>query len=432
MHANQLALIVFSMTFFKDFDRLIKHKFGPQCSSDEERVDKPEDEEPRQRAQRPPDLATLGGLIHHGYKDRGDVDEICQQEERVDKDCQKRDKQEESSRGDDCVPEADEDHRSEKFGPHAFGREKVLPVDLDALNEARRPALELAGHEVVIMRLNGIADRFFSETHIEAFEIDRPGQVHVFANGALVPATHFFEDAGAIRGEAARGDERAAVVVLNRLEESKGVQIFEVSAAFPERANVARDDHATDAGDGGRAHLIDVRGVVKLAHKSFDGVVGERSVGVDCKRVFGLDQVHGVVERAGFAALVLQGTNDFNAKRASYVAGVVGGAVVDHDYAFDGRGLILHGLDGVRYEFAFVICGDEHGEWLGRLQATVGAKHDLGAQQPSDRRRVGNTIGNRGNRDGQEALALAKASCRSSRMCMRGRNFGVIEPQYLS
>ena len=77
---------VISVSFLVDEERSSQHEFPPHRAQHEHPVDDAEDEEAGQAHQRPPELPTPAGLNEHRHRDDRDVDEIGDENPRIDRD----------------------------------------------------------------------------------------------------------------------------------------------------------------------------------------------------------------------------------------------------------------------------------------------------------------------------------------------------------
>ena len=146
------------------------------------------------------------------------------------------------------------------------------PVQPHVLDEPVRPAPQLLAEELEVVRLDRVADRLGQEADLAVGGVERPCQVHVLRHRAARPAADRTQLGGAVDREAARRDQRLAVVVLDPLEEAEREQVLDVAAALPDGRDPAREDQPA----GGR----DLR-IVEGGQQELDRVRRERGVGVD-------------------------------------------------------------------------------------------------------------------------------------------------------
>ena len=211
----------------------------------EHAVDDADDEERRDACHSAPELPAGRGFAQHGHHQRRRIEHVDHQDPRVlQQQRGQRQNRQIDHRCDRRFPQRHADHR-----PQIRDAQQALPVQPDVLHEAVRPSPQLLPHEREGVRLDGIAHGLRHEAHLLAGVVHRPGQVHVFRHGARLPAAVLAQHVGAIDREAARGDQRLAEVVLNRLVETECEQIFDVAAALPDAADVSRHDEAA-----GRRH----------------------------------------------------------------------------------------------------------------------------------------------------------------------------------
>src|SRR2546426_4101218 len=98
---------------------------------------------------------------------------------------------------------------------------------------------------MIVVRLEGIADRLRNESDAVARLVQAPCQVHVLRQGARAPPSDASEDPGAVRREAARGDQRLFVEVLYRLVERERREGFDVAPPLEDRPGPAGDHPTT-------------------------------------------------------------------------------------------------------------------------------------------------------------------------------------------
>ena len=251
-----------------------------------------------------------------------------------------RQEEEIGHRSDRRVPYADSHHGSQ-IGDVLH----VAPVQMDILNEAVRPALQLLRKEVQIVRLDRVAHGFGHEAHAVSLRVECPGEVHVFSHGAVGPAARATQRVRPIGGEAARRDQRTLEKILDRLEEGESKQVFDIASPFPHRTNVA-GQHETASGH----HVPAVEGGDQL----LDPIRRDDGIGVDRHAQFGFDERQGEGLGAGLATRVGRRCHDRDAQTAGEVPGAVAGKNIDHDDFGDPEGLGLQAADRVGYAGDFV------------------------------------------------------------------------------
>src|SRR5687768_4247804 len=105
------------------------------------------------------------------------------------------------------------------------------------------------------MRLDRPADCFGDEAHFFAGLVKRPCEIHVLGKGSRSPSSLREERRRAIDAEAAGGDERLLVVLLDLLVEGERKEILDISPTLPDGAHISRNDEAA-----GCANLRPVEG----------------------------------------------------------------------------------------------------------------------------------------------------------------------------
>jgi hypothetical protein len=155
---------------------------------------------------------------------------------------------------------------------------------------------------------------------------------------------------GPVDGEAARRDQRLAVLVLDPLEEAEGEQILDVTAALPDRSHVAREHEPA-----GRDDALVVERLEELLHR----VALEGRVGVDGHHELGCHLLEREALGAGLRARVLRRADHGRAGRLGNRCRVVGRAVVDHDHLAGWPGLLEERADRLRDRLRLVVRGND-------------------------------------------------------------------------
>src|ERR1041385_8715402 len=235
---------IMSMSLLVDQKGAAQDQLTPRRAEEEEAVHGAEQEERGQARQRAAHLAPRDRAREHWHQHRRNVDDVSEEQPRAPQDEREhREEEEVERRGDEGVPERDR-HRGAQVG----NLEEPAPVEAHVLHEAVRPAPKLLRQEAERSRLDGIAHRPGHEPHLPAALVEAPGEVHVLGHGPIGPAPQRPQRVGAIHRVAARGDQRLAVRLLDRLVEGEGEEGLDVAAPLPDAPDPPRPAEATPRG----------------------------------------------------------------------------------------------------------------------------------------------------------------------------------------
>ena len=239
------------------------------------------------------------------------------------------------------------------------------------LDEPVRPAAQLRRHQGEGAGLDRVAHRLGHEAHRVASLIQAPRQVHVLGHRAIGPTALLPQDGRAVHREAARGDERLAVVLLQPLVEGEGEQVLDVAPPLPHAAHALRQHEP--------ARRRDLRSLERR-EQPLEGVRREHRVGIDRDGEQCADATQPEALRARLGPGVVRRPDDRHAQRAGHVAGAVRGAVVHHDDFERSFGLSLEAADRVGHARRLVVGGDDD-RHVGAGQSPVKPRARCGRKQ---------------------------------------------------
>ena len=250
----------------------------------------------------------------------------------------------------------------------------------EGLQSAESPAETLADELACCFRSFRPGDGFFIVADAPTEAPDRDGQIGVLRDGVRGDAADGFNGFLAPGTERSRHDGDAIQQMKSALLHVLAGDVFErLPAREPARA-IADLDVAGDRADGG---------IREMAHQLADGVGFDFRVSVDGDDNLGVRLGHGEIERCGFSAIHLM--NDAHARfmgeiRVQKFAGLVGGAVIDHDNPQVFQVRQEDRSDGLHDDVFFVVRGDQHGHARRRFRhhGAVGAQLFDDGEQTDD------------------------------------------------